>query len=323
MRNFWVILFWLSLCSLLAGAVIFAVHLAGKKAAGFRAGILLALTGAIGVMFTFLNYNFVEVYPEGDTLSPGEAVRLHAQLPFLQIYYTPDGASVRQDGILYEKEILPEGSADSSGKAVIGYSTRLFGLWLNPDEKVYQRQSGSAQPAAGTAYVNDTAGFYDTDGDSVYLHAGTKIILRTASGCYLSPDNSGRFYADKTEIDDSCQLRIDTTEDSYTGFWHVMTGTYASAQSFLPPYELACGKHEMQAWECFRLSRNEEFVRIISQGRENTGSAAKYLTCAEDQPGKPVYARAEKAQAWENFSVFVWNEAHGRWENLFTEEYLN
>lgn len=116
-----------------------------------------------------------------------------------------------------------------------GTNCLLPGLHFSPIYAIIMLAAAAGNCTGCTAYVNDTAGFYDTDGDSVYLHAGTKIILRTASGCYLSPDSSGRFYADKTEIDDSCQLRIETTEDSYTGFWHMMTGTYASAQSFLPP----------------------------------------------------------------------------------------
>lgn len=153
-------------------------------------------------------------------------------------------------------------------------------------------------------------------GDEISIETGEYIVIKTASGYFLSVNDDNCYYANKEVIDQSCIIRIEKTADNYTAFFNIQNETYATAEIESKPYPLSSQAFKIESWECFKLYKNDTYVRISSQGRTYSNDPREYLKCEEEENQKPIRVSTEIPKAWEDFSVYLYNKEKQLWENV-------
>lgn len=300
-------------------------------------GAILALISASVTFFSVEKMSDIDI-TAGDEIHSNDIIKMSTYVPFAEIYYTTDKSLVEEKGIRYIDGIKLTQENLRDKKVTIAYKVKFLNMWLSiSGEKTYDVVDENDIIADTTDYFEESnvdtiintsdyniKSYFNVDSNSnkVSIINGSLILLRTASGCYLSLNEDNYYYANKTHIDESCVIRVEITDDNYTGFCNFKDNSYATAEINKEPYYLSSNKSYMQSWECFTLYKNDEYVRISSQGRENDNSPYKYITCEEKTDNKPLSVNCKDPKAWENFSVLIYIPDRRCWVNLFTNEII-
>lgn len=300
--------------------------------------ILAAASAAITallVAITYINIDSVEINPNISSVPINTMISFDSGIPFSKIYYTLDGSSPKKEGVKYETPFIVDEENIHGDKFTICYTAKIGPFWLDNASKEYTVILDSQElivEGSNTEIPNDNnikdvinnADRNDSiivDNDKkVLIPNNTEIVLRTASGYYLSRNEDGNYYANKSEIDNSCIIKIIITNDGYTGFYNINSETYATAAIDKDPVVLCSVNTYMKSWECFTIYRDNNYIIISSQGKERNNDEYKYITSDEDDVNRAIYVRAKDAKAWEDFSIFIYYPDDGFWKNPFTTE---
>ena len=312
-----------------------------KKMGSYK--IISLMTAIVSTLFPLItttsNYGF-DIEPNVSNISSDTMISFESEIPFCKIYYTTDGSSTQKNGIKYIMPFSIDEENVLTGELTVRYTAKIGLFWMETKSKEYNVICDVSSQDDGTAIDNkkeeisvdnDSMEEFSIDNNKdkcviieannkVLISKGSEIVLRTSSGYYLSRNADGNYYANKNEIDSSCIMKIDITNDGYTGFYNISSGTYASAAIDKNPVVLCSVNKYMKSWECFSLYQDNEYIIISSQGKEKNNDEYKYITSDEDDVNRPVYVRAKDAKAWEDFSIFIYSPDDNIWKNPFTSE---
>lgn len=303
-------------------------------------GSVSAVITALSLFIAKVDIKAVEITPDISSIPVNTTVSFDSGIPFSKIYYTLDGSSPQKDGIKYEAPFLLDKEDIIADKFTIRYTARIGLIWLDSESKEYTvlpnsftQNQDAVDEGIDTDNSNDNSEVIEEpssntdetevtimDNNKVLIPDNTEIVLKSASGYYLSRNENGNYYANKSEIDSSCVIKVVITNDGYTGFYNVYSGTYATAAIDKNPVVLCSTNTYMQSWECFTLYRDNDFITITSQGKERNNDEYKYVTSDEDDINRAIYVRAKDARAWEDFSIFIYSPEDKIWKNPFTSE---
>ncbi len=299
-----------------------------------------ALITTLSFVITNIRNLSIDISPDISSISVNTMISFTPEVPFCTIYYTFDGSSPKKEGIKYEKAFMVDEENILVDKITIRYTAKIGPFWLNNEKKEYTviLDSSTKNQESNNEYdnmdrTNDNNDIGDVnfntdrtdeiivDNDKkVLIPDNAEIVLRTASGYYLSRNDDGNYYANKSEIDNTCIIKIVITDDGYTGFYNVNSETYATAAIDKDPVVLCSVNTYMKSWECFTLYQDNDFIIISSQGKERNNDEYKYITSDEDDTNRAIYVRAKDAKAWEDFSILIYSPDDEIWKNPFTSE---
>lgn len=276
----------------------------------------------------------VNIIPTTDDLCLPEKIRIESPNNLFDIYYTTDGSSPTNNGIKYENEFEVTEDDIQNGAITITAYMRFFSFQVGEMEKKKYTISGgfnkqenteihseshpvtSNSSSPDTPESSDYTGFEILEDGEIIIEENAKILLKSDQAFYLSADaNSGVIFANLEKPSVENAWRVNHTSDGYTGFYSCKFEKYLTCEKDFDEKIIRFSSDTIQRWECYKLYVNGDFVIIKSQAND------MYFACTIDQKDYPVRVDATVAQAWEQFSLFIYDENKMEWINPITGEY--